>query len=167
MQKSHITKCIQLAIMSNLISFSSITLAEEPEAQKVERITVTGSNIRSSNIDVESASPVQVMGLEAIEMSGAGQVQDLFKNLSVNAGSEMSSSQNARQGLSQFSLRGLGASGTLTLVNGRRAGLSPVASDDGFFFTDINQYPVNMIERVEVLTDGASATYGSEAVGGV
>lgn len=142
-------------------------VAEETPEAKTERITVTGSNIRSSNIDIESASPVQVMGIEAIEMAGAGQVQDLFKNLSVNSGSEMSTSQSSRQGLSQFSLRGLGVSGTLTLVNGRRAGLSPVASDDGFFFTDINQYPVNMIERVEVLTDGASATYGSEAVGGV
>jgi len=167
MQKAYITKCIQVAIVTNLIGFSCATLAEEILEKEPERITVTGSNIRSSNIDIESASPVQVMGMEAIEMSGAGQVQDLFKNLSVNAGSEMSSSQNARQGLSQFSLRGLGVSGTLTLVNGRRAGLSPVASDDGFFFTDINQYPVNMIERVEVLTDGASATYGSEAVGGV
>lgn len=167
MQKSHITRCIQLAIISNLIGFSAAGIAEEGVEKKTERITVTGSNIRSSNIDIESASPVQVMGIEAIEMAGAGQVQDLFKNLSVNSGSEMSTSQSSRQGLSQFSLRGLGVSGTLTLVNGRRAGLSPVASDDGFFFTDINQYPVNMIERVEVLTDGASATYGSEAVGGV
>lgn len=173
MRTLHLSNCIRAALLANLVGISGSAFAQEtqtdskPKAQNIEQITVTGSNIRRSNIDVATASPVQVMGLEAIEASGAGQVQDLFKNLSVNTGSEMSTSQNARQGLSQFSLRGLGVSGTLTLVNGRRAGLSAVASDDGFFFTDINQYPVNMIERIEVLTDGASATYGSEAVGGV
>ncbi|WP_338027487.1 TonB-dependent receptor plug domain-containing protein [Colwellia maritima] len=52
-------------------------------------------------------------------------------------------------------------------MNGRRAGLSPISTSQGFFFTDINQYPTNMIESVEVLKDGASATYGSDAVGGV
>lgn len=135
-------------------------------SQALEEIVVTGSNIRR-NRDFETPSPIQTIGLEEIGTAGAGQVQDIFKNLSVNAGSEISNSQNQRQGVSQFSLRGLGVAGTLTLVNGRRAGLSPASSDEGFFFTDINQYPVNFIERVEVLTDGASATYGSEAVAGV
>lgn len=173
MRTLHISNCVRAALLANLVGISGTAYAQEvtanakQRADNIEQIVVTGSNIRRSNIDVATSSPVQVMGLETIEASGAGQVQDLFKNLSVNTGSEMSTSQNARQGLSQFSLRGLGVSGTLTLVNGRRAGLSAVASDDGFFFTDINQYPVNMIERIEVLTDGASATYGSEAVGGV
>ena len=173
MRKLHLSSCIRAALVANMVGLSGIALAQdaapekEAKANNIEKIVVTGSNIRRSNIDVQTSSPIQVMGIEAIEASGAGQVQDLFKNLSVNSGSEMSTSQNSRQGLSQFSLRGLGVSGTLTLVNGRRAGLSAVASDDGFFFTDINQYPVNMIERIEVLTDGASATYGSEAVGGV
>ena len=136
------------------------------EAIQVEEIVVTGSNIRR-NRDYDTPSPIQTIGLEEIDAAGAGQVQDVLRTLSVNAGSELSTSQNGRQGVAQFSLRGLGVSGTLTLINGRRAGVSPIASDDGFFFTDINQYPVNMIERIEVLTDGASATYGSEAVGGV
>ena len=132
----------------------------------LEEVVVTGSNIRR-NRDFDTPSPIQTLGTANIEAAGAGQPQDLLRTLTVNAGSELSTSQNGRQGVSQFSLRGLGASGTLTLVNGRRAGLSPIATGDGFFFTDINQYPVNMIERIEVLTDGASATYGSEAVGGV
>ena len=136
------------------------------DSPAIEQITVTGSNIRRER-DFDTPSPIQTIGLEEINNAGVGQVQDLMRTLSVNAGSELSTSQNGRQGVSQFSLRGLGVSGTLTLVNGRRAGVSPISSNDGFFFTDANQYPVNMIERVEVLTDGASATYGSEAVGGV
>ena len=151
------------------VALFTLALPMQASAQDqaaLEEIVVTGSNIRRKR-DFDTPSPIQTLGLEEIEGAGAGQVQDLFKNLSVNAGSETSTSQNGRQGVSQFSLRGLGVSGTLTLVNGRRAGVSPISSDDGFFFTDVNQYPVNMIERVEILTDGASATYGSEAVSGV
>jgi len=162
--KSRLSKSsLVLAILIASGTSSSVGFAAEGV---VEEVVVTGSNIRS-NRDFDTPSPIQTLGLEQISDAGAGQVQDLFKNLAVNAGSETSTSQNGRQGVSQFSLRGLGVSGTLTLVNGRRAGVSPVTSDDGFFFTDSNQYPVNMIERIEVLTDGASATYGSEAVSGV
>ncbi|MBL4629902.1 MAG: TonB-dependent receptor plug domain-containing protein, partial [Paraglaciecola sp.] len=134
MRKLHLSSCIRAALVANMVGLSGIALAQdaapekEAKAKNIEKIVVTGSNIRRSNIDVQTSSPIQVMGIEAIEASGAGQVQDLFKNLSVNSGSEMSTSQNSRQGLSQFSLRGLGVSGTLTLVNGRRAGLSAVAS---------------------------------------
>lgn len=132
----------------------------------LEEVVVTGSNIRR-NRDLDTPSPIQTMGMEAIQSAGAGQVQDLLRVMPANAGSELSASQSLRQGTSQFSLRGLGFGGTLTLVNGRRAGLSPVASDQGFYFTDVNQFPTNMIQNIEVLKDGASATYGSEAVGGV
>ena len=144
----------------------SMPLQVGAQETSLEEIVVTGSNIRR-NRDFETPSPIQTLGFEEISAVGAGQVQDIFKNLAVNAGSEISNSQNSRQGVSQFSLRGLGVAGTLTLINGRRAGLSPASSDEGFFFTDINQFPVNFIERVEILTDGASATYGSEAVAGV
>ncbi len=172
MQK-HTTTSLVTKLVTNLAIFTvalfTLALPMQASAQgqpALEEIVVTGSNIRRKR-DFDTPSPIQTLGLEEIEGAGAGQVQDLFKNLSVNAGSETSTSQNGRQGVSQFSLRGLGVSGTLVLVNGRRAGVSPISSDDGFFFTDVNQYPVNMIERIEVLTDGASATYGSEAVSGV
>ena len=69
--------------------------------------------------------------------------------------------------MSQFSLRGVGLSSTLTLINGRRAGMAPVSNDVGQSFFDINTLPVLMIDRVEILRDGASATYGSQAVAGV
>ena len=160
-------KPISCAALGAAVFISSMAVPVQGIAQtQLEEIVITGSNIRR-NKDFDTPSPIQTVGFEEINAAGAGQTQDLLRTLTVNAGSEIATSQNGRQGVSQFSLRGLGASGTLTLVNGRRAGLSPIATDDGFFFTDINQYPVNMIERVEVLTDGASATYGSEAVGGV
>jgi len=141
-------------------------LAQEDVADVLEEVVVTGSNIRRKR-DFETPSPIQTLDLEAINAAGIGQMQDLLRVLPANAGSELNAQQSDRQGTTQFSLRGLGVGGTLTLINGRRASLAPVTTNQGFFFTDVNQFPPNMIQSVEVLLDGASATYGSEAVGGV
>lgn len=146
----------------NVTSAQAQTRADEP----VDLIVVTGSNLRRKK-DYSSPSPVQTVGGEELANTGTVKMQDLFKGLTSNSGSQTSNRQNNLQGVSQFSLRGLGIGSTLTLLNGRRAGLSPVTDDTGQLFTDINQFPVNMIERIEVLTDGASANYGSEAVAGV
>lgn len=136
-----------------------------PSTNEGNTIVVTGSLIRNQNLS--SPSPVIVVGEELINNTAAVSVQDLFKGLTANAGSQQANEQNALQGVSQFSLRGLGVGSTLTLINGRRAGLSPVTDGTGQLFTDSNAFPVNAIDRVDVLTDGASATYGSEAVAGV
>ncbi len=133
--------------------------------ESVEEVLVTGSLIK--NRDFNSPSPVVTVDQSVLENTAAVSVQDLFKGLTANAGSQQANEQNALQGLSQFSLRGLGVGSTLTLLNGRRAGLAPVTDGSGQLFTDSNAFPVNAIERIEVLTDGASATYGSEAVAGV
>ena len=143
-----------------------ISAHAQDEVRTDDVIVVTGSNVRRKK-DYQTPSPVQTVGETEIKNTGAVRLQDVFKGLTVNSGSQTSNRQNALQGVSQFSLRGLGIGSTLTLVNGRRAGLSPVTDDSGQLFTDSNQFPVNMIERIEVLTDGASATYGSEAVAGV
>lgn len=132
----------------------------------IEEVVVTGTNVRLKR-DYDAISPIQTVGEKELQNTGTVKLQDLFKGLTINSGSQTSNRQNALQGVSQFSLRGLGIGSTLTLVNGRRGGLSPVTDDTGQLFTDSNQFPVNMIERIEVLTDGASATYGSEAVAGV
>ncbi|AMS29754.1 hypothetical protein AEM38_10350 [Hyphomonadaceae bacterium UKL13-1] len=139
--------------------------SNEVQERQVEVIVVTGSLIRSK--DFNSTAPVQTVDKALIANTAAVSVQDLFKGLTANAGSQQANEQNALQGLSQFSLRGLGVGSTLTLINGRRAGLAPVTDGTGQLFTDSNAFPVNAIDRVEVLTDGASATYGSEAVAGV
>ncbi len=102
-----------------------------------------------------------------IELIGAAQPVDVLQQLSVNSGSEYYNETNNRAGSSQFNVRNLGLGSTLTLINGKRAGIAPVASAGGTDFVDINQFPLAMIERIDVLTNGASATYGSQAVAGV
>jgi len=149
-------------------SLSSVpAFAQDNPDQYEDVIVVTGSLIRSRQKDFKTPSPVQTLDSSQFADTGAARVQDLFKGITANSGSQLANSQNNLQGLSQFSLRGLGIGSTLTLINGRRAGLAPVTDSSGQLFTDSNQYPVNMIERIEVLTDGASSTYGSEAVAGV
>ena len=91
----------------------------------------------------------------------------MLASLTSNTGSYLATQQNYLQGVSQFSLRGVGLSSTLTLLNGRRAGIAPVSNDVGQSFFDISTLPVLIIDRVEILRDGASATYGSQAVAGV
>lgn len=165
-------KPASVAVAVSLLSTSTLYAqsSESPQdegIQKIERISITGSNIRRNNADFSSPSPVQTVGEQEMADTGAVQVQDIFKGITANSGSQLLQDATALQGTSQFSLRGLGVGSTLTLINGRRAGLAPVVDSSGQLFTDVNQYPINMIKRVEVLTDGASSTYGSEAVAGV
>lgn len=143
---------------------SSPAYSQDADEGLIEEILVTGSHIRRSQLD--ERAPMQTIDMGDIEAIGASQPKDLLKTLTSNTGSVISS-ESGLGGTTQFSLRGLGLSSTLTLVNGRRAGVAPISDATANDFTDINQFPVSMIERVEVLTDGASATYGSEAVAGV
>jgi iron complex outermembrane receptor protein len=156
---------ITASFFATAVVFACLPQSALAQESAIEEITVTGSNIRRAR-DFETPSPIETIGMEEISDAGVGQMQDLLKVLPANAGSDLAGVREA-QGVSQFSLRGLGVGGTLTLINGRRAGLSPISTGQGFFYTDINQYPTNMIQSVEVLKDGASATYGSDAVGGV
>ncbi|TCP31036.1 TonB-dependent receptor [Sphingomonas sp. BK235] len=119
-------------------------------------IVVTGSRIR--RIDGETASPVFTFGQEQIQESGFATVGDIVRQLPNIAGGGMSPADNSYGGTgrSDISLRGLGADRTLLLIDGVR-----------FFARDVNALPANMIERVEVLKDGASAIYGSDAIAGV
>ena len=144
-------------------------VAQEPATasqQVIEEIVVVGSLI-TRRVVYEGSAPVQTLDAGLFESSGAAQPADMLKSLTANTGSYIATQQNALQGSSQFNLRGLGLSSTLTLINGRRAGLAPVGNDVGHGFFDLNTLPLAMIERVEILRDGASATYGSQAVAGV
>ena len=142
---------------------SSTSLAQEDEA--LEEIVVTGSHIRRT--EFEGRAPIQIVDQAEFELIGAAQPVEMLKQLSVNSGSQMYGETNDRAGVSQFNIRNLGLGSTLTLINGKRAGIAAVADATGTDFVDINQYPLAMIQRIEVLTDGASATYGSQAVAGV
>jgi iron complex outermembrane receptor protein len=138
-------------------------LAQESGA--IEEVVVTGSYIRRS--EYEGRAPLQMLNAADIEATGAAQPVEFLKQITANSGSQFYNETNDRAGVSQFNVRGLGLGSTLTLINGKRAGVAAVADDTGTDFLDINQFPIAMIERVEVLTDGASAIYGSQAVAGV
>ncbi|MCH8072362.1 MAG: TonB-dependent receptor [Proteobacteria bacterium] len=131
----------------------------------VEEIVVTGSHIRRT--EYEGRAPIQIVDAQAIELIGAAQPVEILKELTVNSGSQYYNETNDRAGVSQFNIRNLGLGSTLTLINGKRAGIAAVADATGTDFVDINQFPLAMFQRVEVLTNGASATYGSQAVAGV
>lgn len=144
--------------------FALPAAAQQPDAgadaDKLETIVVTGSRIR--RVDLETASPVFVIDKSQIEKTGKLTVGDLLQTMPAIAGGATATNgavnNGGGTGAATIDLRGLGTARTLVLVNGRRlAGPAP----------DVNAIPMNLIERVEVLKDGASAIYGSDAIGGV
>ncbi len=137
------------------------------DGETLEEIVVTGSYIRRTSFD--GTKPVQVINQETMDRIGAAQAVDVIKELTVNSGSQFynEGNTNRRAGTGMFNVRNLGLGSTLTLLNGKRTGIAPVVDESGTDFVDINQFPITMIERIEVLTDGASALYGSQAVAGV
>jgi len=143
--------------------FSSAVVSAEEQAQKVERIEVTGSRIKRA--DMETASPVSVIDASSIISSGATSIDDILQQMTSTGGAMTNAAvNNGSQGNSNINLRGLGDSRTLVLVNGRRM----IASGTGAASTvDLNTIPVSMIQRVEILKDGASAIYGTDAIAGV
>lgn len=132
-----------------------------PAAAPIERVEVTGSRIK--RISVEGPSPVTIMDKEAIKKSGHNSVSDLLRDTTASAfgvGRETSGSTAA--GVATIGLRGLGSDRTLVLLNGRRLPKDPAAEA-----VDLNMIPMAAVERIEILKDGASALYGSDALGGV
>src|SRR5205085_740011 len=134
-------------------------------AQKVERIEVTGSNIK--RIEGETALPVTVITRAQLESEG---IQTAFEALDRLSSNSSVGGLNAAGGIGSngvgfqsASLRGLGGTRTLVLMNGRR--LANTSFQGGM--VDINSIPTSAIERIEILTDGASAIYGTDAIAGV
>ena len=134
------------------------------EAASQGEIVVTGSRIPQANIT--STAPVTVVGAEDIKLQGTTRVEDLLNSLPAVFASQASSLSNGADGTASVDLRGLGTSRTLTLVNGRRL-LPGDPSPSSGSAADINIIPASLLKRVEVLTGGASSTYGADAVAGV
>ena len=132
--------------------------ADEDEVAVLDKVVTTGSLVRRSTF--QGKSPLQVVDRSQFTAEGAGNVTDIAKNLTVNTNSLFQNETGDLIGTSQFNIRGLGVGSTLTLINGRRGGKSATTDTDGNQFFDINQLPLSMIQRVDVQTDGASATYG-------
>ncbi|MFC7292659.1 TonB-dependent receptor plug domain-containing protein [Hirschia litorea] len=140
------------------------------ETRTLAKIVVTGSNIKRSSFS-DQASPIESIGQEAFGDVGAQDVRDLVETLSINAGSQNNAdvfTAGYTTGTSNINLRGLGVASTLVLLNGKRQVTSSVPTTAGVLFVDTNSLvPSIAIERLEILKDGASAIYGSEAVAGV
>jgi iron complex outermembrane receptor protein len=136
--------------------------------QSLERVEITGSSVR--RIDAESAVPVQIIKREAIERSGYTSTADLIKNLPAVMGSTVESGVVGGEsfGFAGVSIHNVGENRTLVLLNGRRlapfGGQTLTGNENAI---DLNAIPISAIERIEVLTDGASALYGSDAIAGV
>lgn len=140
----------------------SLALAALPSlAQDATRVEVTGSRIKT--VQTESASPVITLNAEAIKVEGVRNVESLLNNLPQVFADYGASVSNGASGTATTNLRNLGPDRTLVLINGRRmpAGSPRLAAPD------LNQIPVSLVKRVDVLTGGASAVYGSDAVAGV
>jgi iron complex outermembrane receptor protein len=132
----------------------------------LERATITGSNIRRT--DQETVAPVEIITREQIERTGQPTIGEVIRKLPANTGSFNESFANSfAPGASGVSLRGLGQKSTLVLINGRRTSGYGFAQNLQDSFVDINSIPTSAVERIEVLKDGASAIYGSDAIAGV
>ncbi|MDB5935046.1 MAG: tonB-dependent Receptor Plug domain protein [Massilia sp.] len=166
-------KLKKLAHLIALIGAVSPALAQEAQQanQALQRVEITGSSIK--RIAKEGALPVQVITFDQIEKLGITSAEDLMRNISANGtgADNMTSGNNVfgadadrvSGGAAFASLRGLGAGSTLVLLNGRR-----IATHGGSGkAVDLNSIPMSAIARVEILKDGASAIYGTDAVGGV
>jgi iron complex outermembrane receptor protein len=124
-------------------------------------IVVTGSRIPQPNLT--SASPVTVINSQDIKLTGTTRIEDLINQLPQAFGDQGGNISNGSTGTSTVNLRNLGSDRTLVLINGRRL----VPGDPSSSSADLNFIPSQLVKRVDVLTGGASATYGADAVGGV
>ena len=166
-KRNSLASAIASAVGAGL-ALSLATGALAQQAQKVEKIEVTGSNIK--RVDAETASPITVISAEDIRRAGSTTVAELLRDLPIaNAGSlnDIATSASFAIGSSSISLRGLGAQATLVLLNGRRLASYGLSNGGQVQFVNLDTLPLAAIERIEILKDGASAIYGSEAMAGV
>ena len=134
-------------------------------AEQVERVEITGS--RLPQLNVEGPSPVTVMGAQEIRMDGLSKTEDILLALPQANAAQTSVQSNGATGTANVNLRNLGPTRNLVLVNGRRLPAGTPQSGGFSAAADLNQIPAPLIQRVEVLTGGASAVYGSDAITGV
>jgi iron complex outermembrane receptor protein len=159
-QPSTIAKAVALAFGG--LALLPVAQAQQSGAQADQRIEVTGSRLKRA--ETEGALPITVIDRAAIEASGKNSVAELMRDITFSSfGNFKPQSGSSAQALADIDLRGLGSDRTLVLVDGRRISKAPFSASA----QDLNQIPLAAIERVEILSDGASAVYGSDAIGGV
>lgn len=160
----HVNRAV-LALCAGGAAFGAVAQQQQP--QTLQRVEITGSNIK--RISAETVAPVQIVTREQIERSGQPTIADVLRNIPANTGGSFgeSFSNSFAPGAAGISLRGLGQKTTLVLLNGRRTAGYGFAQNLQDTFVDLNSIPSAAVERVEILKDGASAIYGSDAIAGV
>jgi len=147
------------------IAVAGPALAQTGGADEVSEVVVTGTRIPSPNL--ESVSPVTAVSAAEIKATGVTRVEDMINSLPQAFAAQGSSVSNGSTGTATVSLRGLGPTRTQVLIDGRRLMPGTPNTTGANLAPDINFIPSALIERVDVLTGGASAVYGADAVGGV
>lgn len=167
LDRSELSKAVQTALSLGAVAAVGVagtafaqnattSQNDQQNPQTLQTIVVTGSHIR--RVDLETASPVVAVSAQEIKASGKQTLGDIVQNLPQVTGSPQNPRVNngGGSGFSGADLRGLGSARTLMLVNGQRV-----------LNNDLNSIPAELVERIEVLTDGGAVTYGSDAIGGV
>ncbi|MBU2967786.1 TonB-dependent receptor [Pseudoalteromonas sp. C2R02] len=154
---------INLAILSTISTLSAYANSAEENSEEIEKIQITGSRIQRT--DLEGAKPITIITKSDIVATGLTDVASvLAESIFNSAGTSQPRANTSAGNFSSSDLRGIGSNRTLTLVNGRR--IAPSSSLYGSS-ANLNLIPIEVVERIEVLRDGASAIYGSDAMGGV
>src|SRR5436190_4280148 len=163
---NELAKAVRFALA--LGATASATMVAQPvvaqdKAEKLETIEVVGSRIKRT--DVETSQPVFVLERQDLQRTGLTSIGDILQHISTNGATLNTTFNNGGNGETRVSLRNLGSNRTLVLVNGRRW---PGGAGGGLNgAVDLNTIPVSIVERVEVLKDGAPSIYGSDAIAGV
>jgi len=143
---------------------AQIAYAQQP-AEQVEKIEITGT--RLPQVNVEGPSPLTTLNAQDIKFDGHAKAEDLLNQLPQVFTSQGSNTSNGATGTANVNLRNLGPTRNLVLINGRRLPPGSPRSGSDSYAADLNQIPTPLIQRVELLTGGASAVYGSDAISGV
>jgi len=148
---------------------NDVPVANTNEGSETEEVVVTGTLFRTTTS--ATVSPITVVTAESLEQRGINTVQEGIQQLASNNGPALTNSFTANgafaAGASAVSLRGLSTNSTLVLFDGQRVAYYPLADDGSRNFVDLNTIPDDIVDRIEVLRDGASSTYGADAIAGV
>ncbi|MBB6094580.1 outer membrane receptor protein involved in Fe transport [Povalibacter uvarum] len=156
-----VQRAVRFALCGGAAVAAAATLPANAADTPIQEVVVTGSRISQPNLT--TTSPITQVTAEDVAVQGVAKIEDLVNSLPQAFAAQNATVANGSTGTATVNLRGLGSQRTLVLIDGRRMPYGGVTNSAA----DLNQIPTAMVERVEVLTGGASAVYGSDAIGGV
>ena len=162
-QNRSLQRAVRYALLASAAGAATTALPTQAADQTIQEVVVTGSRIAQPNL--ETTSPVTQVTAEDVITQGVTKIEDLVNQLPQAFAAQNGTVSNAATGTATVNLRGLGSTRTLVLIDGRRMPYGGVTPNSAA--ADLNQIPVALVERVEILTGGASAVYGSDAIAGV